>query len=160
MSRFVRPETKTIQISNGDWLLVKKRLSAGEQRATFSRLYTPSLDGDMRVNPIQVGLAQIVAYLLDWSLTDDEGKQVVIRDKSADDVTAILDNLDPESFAEIREAIEQHEEAMRDEREEQKKTRAGGNGSSTISPSLVDAGLTMPLSPISTQTSMPSSLKN
>lgn len=135
MSRFVRPETKTIQISHGDWLLVKKRLSAGEQRAIFARLYLAGADGALRVNPLQSGLAQILAYLLDWSLTDDNGQQVVIRDKSADDIAHIVDGLDPESFTEIREAIQRHEETMADEREEEKKTHTGVSGSLPISPS-------------------------
>lgn len=135
MSRFVRPDTKTLHITDGDWLLVKKRLSAGEHRALFARMYLAATDGRFHVNPLQRGIAQITAYLIDWSLTDDQGKPVVIRDKSIDDLTTILDSLDLESFTEIREAIEAHEEAMIAEREEEKKTRTGERPSSVTSPS-------------------------
>jgi hypothetical protein len=39
MSRYVVPETKTLTISNGDTLVVRKRLNRGEQTAAFARRY-------------------------------------------------------------------------------------------------------------------------
>ena len=35
MSRFVRPETERLELTDGDWMLVKRRLTAGEQRRAF-----------------------------------------------------------------------------------------------------------------------------
>lgn len=138
-SRFVRPETKTIHISDGDWLLVKKRLSAGEQRATLARLYVENPDGRYHSNPLQTGIATITAFLLDWSLTDEDGKPVVIRGLSVDDLVAVLDALDLESFAEIKDAINEHENAMIAERAAEKKTRSGVRPSSATSSSLHDS---------------------
>lgn len=135
-SRFVRPETAVLKISNGDTLTVKKRLSSGELRAYVSRMYLPTVDGTLKVSPLSSGVALVVAYLLDWSLTDDDGQPVVIRDASVDALTAALDNLEPESFTEIREAIETHEAAMAAERTAEKNGRGGGTASSVISPSL------------------------
>lgn len=134
-SRVVRPETLTLQISGGDWLLVKKRLNAGEQRAMFARMYLAGIDGLLRANPLQHGLAQITAYLLDWSLTGPDDAQIVIRDKPIEVVAAALDALDPESFGEIRLAVEAHEEAMSKAREQEKNGRDGVKESSAISPS-------------------------
>lgn len=124
MGRFVRPETVTLKISQGDTLVVKKRLNTGERRAMFAAMAQQTDDGDLRLNRLKVGIATILAFLVDWSLRDDDGKPVVILNKSADDVTAILDALDTDSFKEILDAIETHERAMTAEREAEKKTDA------------------------------------
>lgn len=135
MGRFIRPETTTLKISNGETLTVKKRLTSGEQRAAFARMYLAGVDGQMKVNPLTVGIAIITAYLVDWTLTDDTGASVQIRGLSVDDLTAILDNLSQEAFAEIRKAIEQHEAAMAAERDQEKNAQAGERPLSEISPS-------------------------
>jgi hypothetical protein len=115
MSRFVRPETLTLTISDGDTLTVKRRLNSGEERALFARMYTAGANGQLKVNPFQTGIAIVTAYLLDWSLTDD-GKRVAIADLSVDALTRVLDGLDPTTYGEIRQAIEAHDNAVREER--------------------------------------------
>jgi hypothetical protein len=139
-SRMVRPETTTLQISGGDWLLVKKRLNNGEQRAMFARMYLEGSDGALHVNPLQTGISKVLAYLVDWSLTDLQGKQIVILNQSIDAVICGLDAIDPDSFAEIKTAIETHEAAMRAEREQEKNAQAGETTSAATSPSLSAAG--------------------
>jgi len=143
-SRFPRPETVTLTISGGDTLTVKKRLTAGEQRKSFERTYVAGIDGALKVNPLQIGLATITAFLVDWSLCGDDGARVVIRGEPLEVVEAALDALDPESFAEIKHAIEVHERAMLEARAQEKKLRGGGNGSAPISasPSGSDGGST------------------
>jgi hypothetical protein len=135
MGRFVRPETAKLPLSNGDWLIVRKRLSHGEQRAAFARMYLAQVDGTLRVNPLSVGMETVTAYLLDWSLQDDDGQPVPIRGVSVDELTAKLDALSSEDFAEIRSVIEQHELAMATERADAKKKAAGATGSDPTSPS-------------------------
>jgi hypothetical protein len=117
MSRFVRPETVTLTISDGDTLTVKRRLNSGEERALFARMYTAGVNGQLKVNPFQTGIAIVTAYLLDWSLTDD-GKRVPIAELSVDELTRVLDGLDPTTYGEIRQAIEAHDNAVREEREQ------------------------------------------
>lgn len=134
-SRFVRPDTIRLTISNGDWLLVKRRLSFGDQRAAFARLYTTDPDGTVRRNPTGLGVAQVAAYLLDWNLTDDAGRPVVICGVSTDELMAALDQLSPEDFTEIREAIEAHEAATLAAIEDAKKKSAGITTSDPTSPS-------------------------
>jgi len=138
-SRIVRPETTTLPISDGDWLLVKKRLNNGEQRQRLARLYRYAPDGTTQIDPLQIGLSTILAYLLDWSLVDPNGAQIAIAGKGVDDITAALDAIDPESFREIREAIEAHAEAMEAERETQKKILNSAPGSLATFPSPVAA---------------------
>lgn len=142
MSRFVRPDTVTLPLSNGDTITVKKRLNAGEQRARFARMYQAGANGGLTVDPMQVGMPIITAYLVDWTFTDDAGRKVPIAGVSADDLTSVIDSLDVDSFREIRMAIEAHEAAQVAESEDaKKKTRTGANGSEATSPSpSVSAG--------------------
>jgi hypothetical protein len=134
-NRFVRPETAKLPISDGDWLIVRKRLSHGEQRTAFARMYLAGADGTLRANPFSVGMETVTAYLLDWSLQDADGQPVVIRGVPVDELTAKLDALSPEDFGEIRTVIEQHELAMAAERAEAKKKATGATGSDPTSPS-------------------------
>jgi hypothetical protein len=137
-SRMRRPETVTLHITRGDWLLVKKHLTAGEQRQMFKRMLTAK-DGTA-VEPISVGLSKMVAYLLDWSITDADDKPVVIRDQPDEVIASALDNLDVDSFREIRQAIEAHDEAMDAAREAEKNDQAGESTSSPISSSASEPG--------------------
>jgi len=139
MSRFVRPETQRIQISNGDWLLVKKRLTAGEQRAAHARMYVAGVDGSTRVNPLQVGVAMTAAYLLDWSFPEYPLRNPDGSSKSVDDITAALDALDPVDFDEVNTAVSAHELAMAIARDAEKKIPNGEPSSSVTSPSHAGA---------------------
>lgn len=126
MSRFVRPQTRTLTLANGDQLIVKERLTAGEQRAHFARRYVHDAAGRLVLTPSGlIGDGIVVAYLLDWNLRDEAGQAVVIRDLSADDLQRVIDNLDIQSFDEIKTAIQAHEAAMVAEREAEKKTDGG-----------------------------------
>jgi len=134
-SRVVEPETKKLDISQGDWLLVKKRLNAGEQRKMFARMYKAGVDGTLKVNTFEVRLAKILTYLLDWSLIDTAGRQIRIAGQSTDEVTSALDSIDPDSFGEIGAAIEEHIDTMTAERNAEKNDQAGETRSVAISPS-------------------------
>ena len=131
MSRFVRPETMTLTLSEGDTLVVRGSLTNGEQRALFTRLYrrgpaTPEAPaGALLVNPDQVGLALVTTYLLDWTLRDDEGTPVRIDGLSLAELERVLDSLTPDSFTEIHEAVAAHDAAMREARAAKKKIRTG-----------------------------------
>lgn len=129
-----RPETAKLNISQSDWLLVKKHLTAGEQRAVFARMIRYGGDG-ASLDPILVGHSKVVGYLLDWSIQDADGKPVAIQGRPESVIAAALDALDSDSFAEILKAVEAHEKAMEQEREQEKNAQAGGIASSPISPS-------------------------
>jgi hypothetical protein len=131
--RFVRPETVTLHLPGGDALVVKKRLTNGEARAQFTRAYEANADGRLRVNLIETGMALVTAYLIDWRVAADP--EATLRGLSLEEVTAALNNLEPASFTEIKEAIEQHELAMLAEREAEKNAPAGETVTSAISPS-------------------------
>jgi len=105
--------------AEGDWIEVRKQLSEGERRAAHTRMYVAGIDGRMRADPLQTGMATVTAFLVDWGPLE-HWDDTPIRGLSADDLAAVLDNLDPESFAEIRLAIEHHEQAVLVEQQEKK----------------------------------------
>jgi len=132
MSRFVRPDTDKLELTDGDWLLVKRQLTAGEQRRAFARHVTVKR-GEREINLEVVGLGVLTQYLLDWSLTDDDGRVVLIRDQPASVVEAALNALDPASFMEIESAVSGHMERVRLALDAEKKTRNGERKLSVIS---------------------------
>jgi len=133
-SRVVPPASKQLPISNGDWLRVKTRLTAGENKRMVKRGSTEAEDG-RRFDSIEAGTAKILAYLLDWSLTDPAGAVIAIARQPDDVVEAALDSIDPESYTEILRAIEAHEIAMQAERDAQKKIPPGDPTSLPLSSS-------------------------
>jgi len=132
-SRIRRPETLRLALTRGDWIDVKKHLTAGETRRVFRRMIRKGATGD-EIDSLQVGLSKMVVYLVDWSITDADDQPVIIRGQSEDVVADVLEMLDVDSFSEILKAIEAHERTMEDEREEEKKTGTGNSKSNPISP--------------------------
>lgn len=136
--RVVRPKEVTLSISDGDWLRVKKRLTAGEAREQFARILQNAPAGVLpTLDSMQVGLSRILAYLLDWSLIDEKGNVLPLRNAkgelSEDIMTASLNSIDPESFSEIQKAIADHEAAMDAEREQEKNAKAAESSMSQTS---------------------------
>lgn len=121
---FARPDTDTLTLANGDTLVVKRRLNSGEAR---------EMKG-MQAYPTLAEPGVVMAYLVDWSLTND-GKAVPVRGLSRPDLANVLDSLDEDTFDEIHAAIKAHREAMVAERAAQKKSPAGTPTSAPTSPS-------------------------
>ena len=147
MSRFVRPETVRLPISNGDWILVKARLNAGEHDLLFDRAMLKDAqgaavmgdDGKPVLDPVKVSRALLLGYLVDWSLTTDDGQLVDIRHQPPEILEAALGDLDFESRQEILLAITAHDTRVRAATAEEKKRRTSGTGSGNTSSSPVDA---------------------
>lgn len=131
--RMRRPETVKLEMSHGDWLLVKKYLTAGEQRTMFARMLREETD---RINPIKVGVSRIQAYLLDWSFEDADGKPLNIRDQPENVLASALDVIDAEAFVEVLQVIDAHITAMTEQREKEKASPFGETGTSPTSPSV------------------------
>jgi hypothetical protein len=157
-SRFVRPETTTLKISLGDTLIVKRRLNMGEQRDVLARMATSPTDGGVvRANPFEIGISMVLAYLVDWSICDEDGTHVDIFQKPREEVRAILNELDPLDFDEIRLAVDKHVEVQDKLHETEKKDRDGRSESPATSPSPDAAAGDMNGSPNSTLMSTTSS---
>jgi hypothetical protein len=120
----------------GDWIEVRRQLTAGEQRKAFARMALPAADGSLGVNTLEAGISLVTAYLLDWSLKDDDGKVVTIRGVSQQELTSTLDALDAESFLEISSAIQHHETATAAELQEKKDSPTTKTKSEATLPSV------------------------
>lgn len=138
MSRVVRPETVTIQISQGDRIVLAKRLTAGQELDLFERaVKRMGPTGPIEYSPAMAQLTKMIAYLVNWTIADDAGHVIPILDQPPDVVEAALRRLDGDSFREIRDVINKHDLAMAEEIAAQKKILIGGGVSS---PSTVSAG--------------------
>lgn len=140
--RFGRPDVAVLTLASGDTLTVRRRLNVGEARARVARMMTP-IDGVLQIDPLRRALATVTAYLLDWNVTDAAtGQRVDMRGLSVADLDAVLDNLDPDDFRAVYEAIDAHEAAMRAEREAEKKTTpiASASGPTSTSPGAAAGG--------------------
>jgi hypothetical protein len=128
---FVPPERVRLPLSDGQWIVVKRRLNYGELRHKVERMTRRGPDGLPEFDPIKAGLAIVTAYLLEWSLP--------VAFRSEGDLDPVLDSLAPERFGEIRDAIQAHETAQDEARVQEKKRRAGvtGDGATSVSPSGV-----------------------
>ena len=134
-SRIRRPEIEILPISDGDALTVKKFLTAGEFRELV-RASTRSVRVDqataasgkdiaLEIDPTESALATILAYLVDWTFTDFDGRPIVIRDQPVAVVRAALDSIDAASYIEVQKAIQAHDKEMRAFVAEEKKMRFG-----------------------------------
>jgi hypothetical protein len=118
MSRFVTPAEVRLPLTDGDYLIVKNRLNAGETLEMYARMRG---DG-AQVDPLKFGIAMIQAYLLDWSIADDAGRVVSVRDQPPELVAGALTNLEYPDFQEILTAIRAHDDAIIAARQEKKQT--------------------------------------
>ena len=114
--RFVDPEVVRVELSDGDWLDVKKRLGTGERltlkSAAFGRMAAgPSAGGERGTTEAEIGvdyrryyITQVRIWVVGWSFTK-KGKPVPVSD-------ATIAALDEETFDEIEVALNAHMEAM------------------------------------------------
>lgn len=163
----LRPAIVRLSVgSNGDWLVVRQRLTLGEQRAAYRRMYTYDKDTDSYRrdrDPLAFPIAMASAYILDWSLTDPDGQPIVIRDgpvgpPDLDRIATALQALASPDFDEISLAIRTHEAAELAKRAAEKKTHAGPPSDARNSPlpSAPDGPSTPsePLTPTTTTSSL------
>lgn len=126
-SWFVTPETVQVPLPDGQWIELKKRLTAGEARKAMASLVSEvRTDGRMTPNLEMVGKAEVIAYLVDWSLVDAHGRRVSI-DTPAKKLAAI-DNLDEDHYTVIADHVSKHIAEMTAEREAEKNVPATPNG--------------------------------
>jgi len=131
--RVRRPTTERLELTDGDYLLVKQDLTAGEyrelMRASAKPITVTTVTGGpaptIELDPIAAGLAMVVAYLLDWSFTDADGRKLHIADQPPAVVRAALDAIDSDAYMEVMRAVQTHQAARAAAIAEEKKTRPG-----------------------------------
>jgi len=134
--RVRRPATDRLELSDGDYLIVKQDLTAGEyrerMRASTRAVRVTAADGTVteryEVDRIAAGVAMVVAYLVDWSFADADGAKIHIADQPRAAVLAALDYIASDAYMEVQTAIHVHEDARAATLAEEKKTQTGATG--------------------------------
>jgi hypothetical protein len=142
-SRVRRPEIDVLPLTQGDTITVKRYLTAAEFRDVVKASTrpvkldgaTPGADIALEIDPTESGLATVLAYLLDWTFTDYDGRPLTIREQPPATVRAALDAIDAESYLEVQRAIQSHDKAMRALIAQEKKLMSGSPTPETISQS-------------------------
>jgi hypothetical protein len=133
-SRVRRPEMLVLPLSQSDTITVKKYLTAGEFRELVrASTRTVKIAGGevtpgelaMELDPTAAALAMVVAYLLDWTFADADGRPIVIRDQPVAVVKSALDLIDADAYMEVQTAIQTHDRIMRETIAEEKKILNG-----------------------------------
>jgi len=115
--RFVEPAIDRLPLSDGDYLDVKRELTTGEQRAMFVDMRRRFAPGETpMLDPMQVGIARLLAYVVAWSLVDKDNRPVPVS-------AGAIDQLHPDEFNEMRVALDDHEQRQETARSEEKKRR-------------------------------------
>ncbi len=129
-NRFVKPESKRRYLPDGEWVELKKRLSVIEEREAFQAVIGEvNTEGWRRPNLKMMGLAEVAAYVVDWSFEQD-GKRVPPSIHA-------LGGLDPADFKELEELVTAHIAEMEAEADARKNAQAGESKSEAI---LLSAG--------------------
>jgi hypothetical protein len=124
--RIVLPEAVRIELSDGDWIEVKKRLTYKEATRMRASLYRTDDSGRLVYNLENGDFAQVEAYLVDWSFVDHKDKPLPV---------AAFGNLSEDDAAEVKAAIAKHVEAMEAEKVAEKNDQAASSASEAISTS-------------------------
>ena len=141
-SRVRRPDTDILALTQGDTITVKRYLTAAEFRQVVKASTRPvKLDGAasatdlaLEIDPTESGLATVLAYLLDWTFTDYDGRPLTIRDQPPATVRAALNAIDAESYLEVQRAIQGHDKAIRALIAQEKKAMSGSPTPETTLP--------------------------
>ena len=121
---FAKPETCKLDLPAGNWVLVKKRLTAGEQRDMLSHMVKES----GAIDSVQVGVCKLVAYVLDWSITDANDRPIVIFGQGEKVLRDALNKMTADGFSILMQAVDEHMASVeREDEEEKKRILAGGS---------------------------------
>ena len=111
-SRFVKPGVKRLNLSDGDWIEVKEKLTTGERESLKAAGVRSVIrhQEDERIHEVGIDagnfdLAKVKCWLTDWSLRDENDKHVRLSSEA-------IDALDPDTFDEILKALEEYQDEL------------------------------------------------
>lgn len=131
--------TKTLQLSDGDWIEVRMRLTSGEDRlmqrltAKGYQKKSESTDGgdaEWRIDydVTKYAPVRIASYVTSWSIRNFKGEPIPLpANYSLEKRVQIVESLDEDTVGEMDDAILEHIRTQKEAREEEKKARAGGS---------------------------------
>lgn len=132
MQWFSKPDTERIPLPGGEWIEVRKQLSKGERDKVNAMLIKEiRQDGRMTPDFEMMSKAEVLGYLVNWSLTDDGQPIEIDPEVDSPKKIAAINNMTDEGFEAISEAVKSHVEAMERQRPTKKATRGGKRSSVT-----------------------------
>ena len=113
-NRFVVPNTVRVDISDGDWVEIKEKLTYGEQKrletgAMGKMTASGATDPGISLDFERYNLMRLYTWLVAWSFVDENGERVKI---TLDAIAA----LDTETAQEIDDVLTAHIEALEEEK--------------------------------------------
>ncbi len=115
--RFVQPLTVTLELSDGDTIEVKQRLTYGEEQqlanASIIGTVNDAMKPDIKLDMSRYGMRRMAMWLVDWSFVGPDGKVMPITEQT-------LASLDSDTAKEIDDALDAHIARM----DEEKKVKA------------------------------------
>jgi hypothetical protein len=107
--RFASGAAVRLELSDGDWVLVRQELTYGQQRHLATAGLTglpPSMAAEgqgqeMTVDWARFDIERLVAYVIDWSFVDADGDRVLVSREA-------IEALHPDTAAEIQAALDAH----------------------------------------------------
>jgi len=127
--RFVQPGIVRLPLSDDEWIDVKRELNAGEQRRVFAGMVRDMRAGERTtLDPELVGKTRLVEYIVAWSFVDFDGRPEPVGESA-------IDALDMDTYREIDDALDAHEQTISDARDARKKKPGGATTSPAISAS-------------------------
>jgi hypothetical protein len=145
--RGIRPaDIVRLDLSDGDWIDVKRELTGGEERECTSRAirgyFTDKDTGQQKadLDPNKILSVRAALYIHNWSLTDLDGRAIPWPlNKPLDVKLGIYSALDRDTMAEIDDALV----ALREAEDAKKKPPSGASGTTPVLPSRsISAGPT------------------
>ena len=109
-NRFVVPDVIRKELTDGDWIEIKERLTYGEQKrletgAMGKMTGSATAEAGISLDFERYNLMRLYTWLVAWSFVDDNGKRVKI---TVDSISA----LDPDTAQEIDDVLTAHLEEL------------------------------------------------
>ena len=108
--RFASGATARLELSDGDWVLVRAELTYGQQRrlagAGLTGIDASATAGErLKVDLAAYDLERLATWVMDWSFRDGDGDRVTVSREA-------IEALHPDTAAEINAALDAHIEAL------------------------------------------------
>lgn len=122
--RFASGAAVRLELSDGDWVLVRAELSYGQQRrlagAGLTGIDASATAGErLKVDLAAYDLERLATWVIDWSLRDGDGDRVTVSREA-------IEALHPDTAGEINAALDKHVEALEAKKAPPARTAAPG----------------------------------
>lgn len=104
-NRFATVDTVRLELSDGDWIEVKRELTYGDILELQELSNTPDEGDIVRFNGREFSLNRILTWVVAWSFEDENGPVELTRDA--------VRALNAEAAGEINGALNEHQESRK-----------------------------------------------